>query len=256
MRPMRGANRALRGAPAAVALLTRVPIPPRWHAADSAVAAPWMPAVGFAIGVVVAGVWAGCARFGAGVQAVAALTVSVLLTGALHEDGLADTADALGATRSRERIFEILKDSRIGSYGATALALSLAWRIALLVALGRRAPIALVVSHALARLAPVWLMAALSYVTPRPVAKTRLDGRLSPWAAAAATVFVGGLLAFGVRRSLITRGSAAAAFGATLATAAILGAWFRARCGGITGDFLGATEQAAECVVLLALVAT
>ena len=91
--------------------------------------------------------------------------MSILLTGAFHEDGLADTADALGGAYDREKVFVILKDFRIGAFGALALVISIAFRLVLLAGLGSAAPAALVLAHCLARVGPVWLMVALPYVS-------------------------------------------------------------------------------------------
>lgn len=242
---------AFRGAPAALALLTRIPVPTRWHVADSSAAVPWMPAVGLVIGLFVAGAWRVCQPLGSAVAAVSVLTLSVLVTGALHEDGLADTADALGGATSSARVFEILKDSRIGSFGAVATALSVAWRLVLLVTLGSRAPVALVVSHTLARLAPVWLLSTLPYVTPRPVSKSRIQGKSSVRMALFATAFAVTALGAAIWLGGLTPWLAAAVLLASAGVTAVLGRYFFLRCGGITGDFLGATEQVIEVVTLL-----
>ncbi|RMH39951.1 MAG: adenosylcobinamide-GDP ribazoletransferase [Deltaproteobacteria bacterium] len=239
---------ALGGLRAAVSFLTRVPVgrPP---AEDELRLAPaFFPAVGAAIGGAMAGAFAIAAPAGALPAACVALAAGMWLTGAFHEDGLADTADALGGALDRDRLFDILKDSRIGAYGAAALAASLVLRAALIAALADRATAALVATQALARLPPVWLMATLPYVTahdrrrsPAFRAGAREVGVASAFAAIAVTA--AGLSVF----EMIA--SAAAAAVVTLAC----GWRFRARAGGLTGDFLGATEQVAECALLLAL---
>ncbi len=252
---------ALRGARAAFVFLTRLPVggfpysPAEWRWASG-----WFPLAGVVLGTLCAAVWALTVPLGPWVAAISALVASVLLTGALHEDGLADTADALGGARDREKIFVILKDPRVGAFGALALVLSVAFRLVLLARLGSvapwAAPAALILAHTLARLGPVWLMAALPYVSG-PGAKSRaLAGAGIGQLALATTMGIGAAAAvvWGMGEAL---GPAAlpSALGA-LALATTLCGWrFRARAGGVTGDFLGAAEQLGEIAVLLALVA-
>jgi adenosylcobinamide-GDP ribazoletransferase len=244
-------RRLLRGAPVAVALLTRLPIPPAWHSPDVAAGAAWIPLVGAAVGGLAAAAWSISVPFGAPAAAALVLTMTVLVTGALHEDGLADTADALGGATSRERVFEILKDSRIGSYGGLAIGLSILWRSSLLVQLGPSAPGALIAAHMLGRYASLWQMAWLPYVTPAQTAHHRLPRRIPPMSVAIATVGVLAVAATCVVRRAIDLRSIAASFAITAGVVAFLGTYYRSRCGGITGDFLGATEQVTECGVLL-----
>src|SRR5262245_9916005 len=109
----------------AVAFLTRVPVGDAQPltAATLSRAAGWFPAVGLLVGGVLGGTrLLADLALPAGPSTVLALAAAMLLTGALHEDGLADTADGLGAHVPRERKLEILRDSRIGAYGALALA--------------------------------------------------------------------------------------------------------------------------------------
>jgi adenosylcobinamide-GDP ribazoletransferase len=190
--------------------------------------------------------------FGASIAAVLALTAGVMLTGGFHEDGLADSFDALGGVVSRERALEILKDSRIGSYGALALGLSLMLRALLLMQLATLLPplpllAAVAGLHGLARWAPVLVMAALPYGGDLGHAKAKP-------------------LALGVTPRLLALACLLALPAALLLPAplALLGAplaaglwivWLRRRLGGYTGDGLGACEQTAELLIGLALVA-
>src|SRR5690349_7301706 len=117
--------RVVRGFRAAIQLLTRIPLPAAsGETFDATWASAFFPLVGAAIGAFSSAIYAGSERAGPFVAATAAVAAALLLTGALHEDGLADTADALSA-HSRERFFEILKDSRIGTFGASALTMGL-----------------------------------------------------------------------------------------------------------------------------------
>jgi len=241
---------ALRSFRAAVVFLTRVPIGGfpysdaewRWCTA-------FFPLVGACIGVVLAAVWPWLAPLGAVPAAIIVVAASLLITGGFHEDGLADTADALGGAHSREQVFDILKDSRIGTFGALALIVSLSLRIALLAALGDAAPVALVVSECASRLPPIWLMASLPYVTRDDQAKSRLVTRAGAEQAALALLWTALVL-----YALVTPGQLAVSAVLGIAIASVLGRWFRRRVGGVTGDFLGATQQIV-CWVLLAMLA-
>jgi adenosylcobinamide-GDP ribazoletransferase len=243
----------VRGLRAAVVFLTRVPVGGFPYAdADWHWAAAWFPLVGAAVGAVAGGVAWLAAGAGPFVAAALAVIASLLLTGAFHEDGLADTADALGGAYDREKLFAILKDSRIGSFGAAALCMALVLRVALLARLGVAAPLALVLVGALSRVAPVWLMAALPYVTAASTSRSRPVARGGPAQAIVATVLGGGIAA-AMRVSPL----AAVALAAVSLGAALVCGWrFHVRAGGLTGDFLGATQQVCECALLLTLTFT
>jgi adenosylcobinamide-GDP ribazoletransferase len=246
----------VRGLRAAVALLTRVPVGGfpyseddwRWSAA-------YLPAIGACIGIASAGAWRATERAGPLPAAVVAVAASLLVTGAMHEDGLADTADALGggSTVSRERILAILKDSRIGVYGSAALTVTILLRVALLERLGLLAPMALILCAGASRLVPVWLIAAVPYVTAPDVAKSRsiTAARWPQLVVATASVVLGSLAAIGI--GITTPGEMATVWLGLLTVAFVCGARFTARAGGITGDFLGAAQQLAECAILLTL---
>jgi adenosylcobinamide-GDP ribazoletransferase len=247
--------RAGRGA---ITFLTRVPVGGYpYSAAEWRWTSAWFPAIGALLGLAYAGVWAACAATaGALVAAVLVVVASLLLTGAFHEDGLADTADALGGAYERSRVLEILKDSRIGAFGAAALVVVLLLRVALLARLGAGAPLALVLVECLSRAPSVWLMVALPYVTGDAAAKSRLVTRASWPQALVATlwplVLLGGAAAYG----LVPWGSAFVMACAATGAGLVCGWRFHVRAGGVTGDFLGATQQVAACALLLALVLT
>lgn len=245
----------------AAQFLTRVPAPaglgfhPTWLTRSLR----HFPLVGAAIGGLGALV-AGLALhlWSPAVAALLAVGTTVWLTVAFHEDGLADTADALLGAAPRERALEILKDSRIGTYGAAALALTLGLRVTLLAGLLATNPAlaaaALVASHAMGRATAVLLMASLPYAGALEQAKA---GALVPSARATDARLA---LCAGLPWLLL-----AAAFGglrpALLAAIGLIGlmllmrAWLQRRLGGCTGDGLGATEQLGEIVVLLAFAA-
>jgi adenosylcobinamide-GDP ribazoletransferase len=185
------------------------------------------------------------------VAAVLVVTLLVLITGCFHEDGLADTADAFGGGWSREQVLVILKDSRIGSYGGTALALSLLARVVLLASL----PLAhilqyLITAHVLCR----WTTLPLSYYLAPARAQT--DAAVASQGARIARLTTHGTLTAGSVFSLAVsvlalRSHAPAALAAALLVTVLSGLYYRRRLGGITGDCFGATNQLAEIAVYL-----
>jgi adenosylcobinamide-GDP ribazoletransferase len=239
----------LRAAGAAVALLTCLPLParPGFDGDDVGRAAPFFPLVGTALG---AGV-AGAATLLAGpcpelVAAGLALALGVVITGAIHFDGLADTADALAAG-SRERALAIMRDSCVGVYGVTALVLLVVVEAGALAALGARGEVlSAAAAFGLARaVAP-----ALACVSPYARAYARESGLGASLAARGrARAAVGVLVAAAV--AVIFAGERA-----TLALAAAGVCWAgafvicRRRFGGVTGDTLGATIVLTEAACL------
>ncbi|MBX4906308.1 MULTISPECIES: adenosylcobinamide-GDP ribazoletransferase [Rhizobium] len=189
--------------------------------------------------------------------ALLALSVQALATGALHEDGLADTADGIGGGRSREQSLIIMKDSRIGTYGAIALILSFALRAAALAAIVRQssplaAALAVAAVAALSRGAIAWHWQRLPPAKADGVAAS--TGQPNEAAMHFALVSAGLLAAlliwpaFGLRplvASLLATGFAGFAFTAII----------RRRLAGHTGDTLGATQQICEIAILCALAA-
>jgi adenosylcobinamide-GDP ribazoletransferase len=241
----------LRGLPAAIVFLTRVPVGGfPYRDTELRWAAAWFPLVGASVGAMAGAVAWVAAPAGALVAGALAVIASLLITGAFHEDGLADTADALGGASDRERLFAILKDSRIGSFGAAALVMALLLRVALLARLEAAAPLALVLAGACSRVPPVWLMSALPYVSGAS-ARSRPLARGGPPQALVATL-IGGVVVAAAFRALSLE-AVAAMVGVSAAAALVCGWRFHVRAGGLTGDFLGATQQVCECGLLLAL---
>lgn len=186
------------------------------------------------------------------VPQIIALVVGIAVTGAFHEDGLADTFDGLGGGLTRERRLEIMKDSRVGTYGVVGLLGVLALRAGCLSAFDTiTAAKALFASHVVARFVPLLVMAALPYAGDETAAKvkplaTRITGVELTWAAMIAiglglVFFRPSVLAVGVLVSLIC--------------VWVMALQARRLIGGYTGDILGATEQVAETAFLLALAA-
>lgn len=236
---------------AAVAFLTRVPVGKGWIASSNFAWAPAaFPLVGAAIGALMAAIFRCGAPLGALAAACLAVFLGVAVTGAFHEDGLADSADALWGVTSRERALEIMKDSRIGSYGAVVLVLALVARVALTAQLASAAWVALPWAGCVARLAPVWLMTFLPHASPSTSKSKDLltTPRACPLVASLLTVVMGAGLLMRDPASIARLG------GATLAVA-VVALWFsrvaKRRLGGITGDLLGAAEQVGEIGVLM-----
>jgi adenosylcobinamide-GDP ribazoletransferase len=244
---------ALRAVPAAFAFLTRLPMGGlSYTAEDLRWCSAHFPLVGAVLGAVLAGVMLVSARAGPVVAAALAVCAGMLLTGAFHEDGLADTADALGGASDRENLFVILRDSRIGSFGAAALSMALLLRVALLSALAGLAPLALLLTQALARLPAVWMMALLPSVSPEGAKSTAVARAGAPQVAVASGWIA---LLFGAAAvcRLLDWGLLVGLLAVAGLTAAVCGIRFMRRAGGLTGDFLGATEQVVECALLLTL---
>jgi adenosylcobinamide-GDP ribazoletransferase len=177
--------------------------------------------------------------------ALLVLTFLVLITGGLHEDAFADAADAFGGGWNREQVLTILRDSRIGSFGALALVLSVLARFLLLSILPMHRFTALVVSaHVLCR----WTTLPLSYFLP-PGRESddgqgaRIARKISP-----ASLLIGSLLSFAVVLYLMRREfwiPVLVALGIT----GLSGLYYFRRIGGVTGDCFGATNQLTEIAV-------
>ncbi len=234
----------VRGLLGAVQFLTRIPV--RLSAApDVAASVPWFPIVGALIGAAVGGFAAGMAELvPAGVAAAVAVLFGLALTGAFHEDGLADTADALGGwTPSQRR--EILKDSRHGTYGVAALSGSILLRVLCIASLGPAAAFAgLVAAHTLGRGAAVAVMATTPTVPERGLGADYTRSLSRSWA------MLG--VAAGVLIAAVATGwwagppVLAAAVGAAVVSSVAVRAFE-----GVSGDVLGAVEQVGECLVLV-----
>ena len=231
----------------AVGLLTRVPVPvdPASAAARGGGGAWAWPLAGLIPGGAAAAILALGAGLPPGVAATLALIAGCLLTGALHEDGLADAADGLWGGADAARRLEIMRDSRIGAYGACALILTFLLRWSALAALAH-APLAALAAAVASRAAMAVLAGALP--PARPGGLSARVGRPGRDAMLGAAVI--GVAALG----LAPDGAPVAAIWAVAAVAG-LGALARARLGGQTGDVLGAAQVLAECAILTALAA-
>jgi adenosylcobinamide-GDP ribazoletransferase len=213
-------------------------------------AAKYFPLVGALIGAVSAAVLSVASlAWPPVVCALLAVAAGILITAALHEDGLADFADALGG-RTREARLAIMKDSRLGTYGALALGLILALRVAALASLPPpTAAAALIASHGLGRLGAIGVMAVLPYAGNPEATKITYSAerfRIPEIVLASA---------FGVLASVpaLFLAPDAAIVGMVSGVAATIGLirLAKALLGGYTGDVLGATEQLCGTAVLI-----
>jgi adenosylcobinamide-GDP ribazoletransferase len=235
----------------AVSFLTRVPTGGRvGRVEELARFVPWFPVVGACIGLAVAAVYAGARVLLPPLPAATlAVAAGIGLTGAFHEDGLGDTADAFGGGRDREHTLGILKDPRLGTFGVLAVAASLLLRAGAVAALAPAAALAaLPAAHALSRATVVAAMRSF------PAAAGAGLGA-STWAALSRRQALLGT-ATGLAIALVLLGNVAL----WAAAASAVAAWLLARLavrriGGVTGDVLGAIQQAGETLVLLAAVA-
>ncbi|MDD2712513.1 MAG: adenosylcobinamide-GDP ribazoletransferase [Simplicispira sp.] len=245
----------------AVQFFTRIPITGRlaeWVGYSPALlraSSAHFPGVGWLVAAVAAGVYAALQRT-LGPQPMAPLVAAtfctiatVLVTGGFHEDGLADVADGLGGSYDRERALDIMKDSRIGAFGAMALVLALLAKVSLLALLGAHslgaALAALVGGHVLSRWWPLWLVRWLPHVGDTARSKSKpLADQISGTALAAAGLWCFAPLAF------VWQAQSALVLIAGVVCSALAAAHmarrFARRLQGFTGDCLGAVQQVSE----------
>jgi len=235
---------------AGIAFCTRLPL---WRATvirgDTLARAAWaFPVAGLVVGLIAAVVYGLAHRAGIPAWPAAALSVAatLLATGCLHEDGLADTADGFGGGTTRERKLDIMRDSRIGTYGVCALIIVLLLRIGMVASFFSNvtATWALLASHAGARAA----MIAFMFLVP-PARRDGLssDAGQPPIESASAAV------ALGFAFAAICLGPARAIVAVVLLAVIVMlmARLSRKQIGGQTGDVLGAVEQVAEIAILL-----
>jgi adenosylcobinamide-GDP ribazoletransferase len=170
---------------------------------------------------------------------------TTIVTGGLHEDGLADAADGFGGGWKREQILEILKDSRIGSYGAIAVVFSILSRTLLIAALPSALAVQYIVAaHVLCRWTVLPLGWLLSAARTNASQGARLARQISVLSVAIGSVFAIAVAAYLLRASALSPCLVA------LAVTALSGVYYQRRIGGITGDCFGATMQLTEIAVL------
>jgi adenosylcobinamide-GDP ribazoletransferase len=203
------------------------------------------------VGVLIGGAgalafWSASLILPAPLPAILSTAATILLTGAFHEDGLADTFDGLGGGATRERALEIMKDSRIGTFGVAALVLTLLIKIAALNSLAPSlAVVALIAGHAFSRACAISLLYIGNYVgnaersRAGAVAQTMSSGEFALAAA------IGVIPLFWCGQQAVVGGIFA------LLMLYVLARWFIRRLGGFTGDTLGAAQQLTEMAFYL-----
>lgn len=261
---------------------TRIPVTGRladWVGYSPAMlraSAGHFPGVGWLVGALVAGfaalllAWLPAGGYSPLVVAVWSTAFGVLLTGAFHEDGLADVFDGLGGSPERERALIIMKDSRVGAFGAIALMLVLLAKVSLLALLGSVSPVllcsALFLAHVVSRTWPLLLIRLMPHVGDAAGSKSKpLADQISGASLFTAFIWCFMALALVIYAQVATDLIAIdmpelallQALGTALALSAaawgLMGRWFWRRLQGFTGDCLGATQQVCELAFYLGL---
>lgn len=250
---------------------TRVPVTGRlaeWVGYSPAMlraSAAHFPGIGWLVGGVVAAVsWLTLSGLQGGnfaplVAAVLGTVVSVLMTGAFHEDGLADVADGLGGSLDRERALEIMKDSRVGAFGAIAITLALLLKVALLAQLGSLgAPVlcaSVFLAHVVSRTWPLLLIRLLPHVGDLAGSKSKplADQITLPALGFAGLWCFMALALVGYAQSAINSVAIVSAVLASALAFVWLWRWFLRRLAGFTGDCLGTTQQVCELAFYLGM---
>lgn len=244
--------------------LTRLPVPavsdfqPRWLSQSLR----YFPLVGGLVGLVnVAVWWLASEWFPRPVAVGLMLAASLLVTGAFHEDGFADTCDGLGGSSTRERALAIMKDSRIGAFGAIGLIVLLGLKWSALVAVPPAAfALIVVAAHIVSRWCSIGLVWGLPYARTDEEGKSRpFDGGLSAaqWALSGliglTALAIPSIWSGAVNTSLAL--AAAVGFVAAATSTLVTAAYFKERLGGYTGDCLGAVQQLSELTFVLGALA-
>jgi adenosylcobinamide-GDP ribazoletransferase len=237
----------------AVQFLTRIPVGEQDHAPERMARTPrWYPGVGVVVGALTGLVfWLAAMVWPPVLAAIASTAFGLLLTGAFHEDGFADCCDGLGGGATRERALEIMRDSRLGTYGTAGLAMMLAGKVAALSALPPGTVLwALVAGHAVSRASSVQVLATASYArdhgTGKPVSEGIQPEDLRVALQTGAVALLPLVLAVGVW-------AAACGLIGMVAGHVAMRSRFEGRLGGYTGDCLGAVQQCSELGFYLGL---
>ena len=227
--------------------LTRIPVRSDGHYSELRMAEipRYFPLVGALIGAVGGAVFfVAHELLSLGSAVLVSVAATMALTGAFHEDGLADTFDGVGGGMIKSKALEIMRDSRLGTYGTLAVVVALLLKIALLAELpARHIPTALILGHALSRLSSVLVLIRGRYVRDEGAGKPVAQGlsAKSTWVAMITAVavtlltwlFVGGVPVI-------------VAIGAMLVAHGLLRLWVEQKIGGYTGDTLGSIQQVSE----------
>jgi adenosylcobinamide-GDP ribazoletransferase len=245
----------------AIQFLTRLPVPnlEGFQTSWLSESARYFPVVGALVGVIGIGVWwLSSMVFPPAVAVGLMMSASLLLTGAFHEDGFADVCDGFGGGRTRNAVLAIMKDSRVGAYGAIGVAMMLGLKWSVLVSLPFAAlPMIVVAAHIASRWCAIGIIWRLQYIRPdaeaksKPLANSLGGGDWLMSGSLGALVLLPGFLLIDppLRNHLALVLLAALAL--SLVSTIFAAAYFRNRIGGYTGDCLGAAQQLAELSFLL-----
>lgn len=246
---------------AAMRFFTRLPVP-AWvgHSAEQLDhATRYFPLMGIIVGVIGAAVtYSAALILPLPLAIILGMVSTILTTGAFHEDGFADAADGFGGGYGVTRILEIMKDSRVGSYGVVAMTLLLLAKFIALQETGVRYTvvqmcIVLLAGHAVSRLAPTALLYFMDYVREDALSKSKpLATKISALELCVASIF--GLVPVCHLYSVWPdQYSLLAALGLVVVTTVCAARYFQRHIGGYTGDCLGATQQITEVVFYIGL---
>ncbi len=234
--------------PLALTFLTKLPWPWRGRADETALARSmfWFPWVGALLGLIFWGAWLGLQKMPAPAAAALLLALTVWVTGGLHLDGLADTADGLGGGQTPADALRIMKDSRVGAFGVISLILALILKFSLFLSLPTTTggTAALLLYPVISR----WAMVLLAYLSPYARAEGGLGQAMT--LGVSRRVLAGASLSAGALALLILGAPGLVLFGGAAALVWLGHYYFRRRLGGITGDILGATNEVVEVLVL------
>jgi len=238
----------------AISFLTILPIIDQRPASEDTVAASfaWFPIVGFLLGVALcAEDWILAHVFAQVIRSVLIVISLTVITGAVHLDGLADTADALGAGRDRDRALDILRDSRVGTFGASAIFFDLTLKILALSTLaGTRRYAALIIAPTLARFAMVMVGIGIPYLRESGAGTAFLNSQSMGWRRRVAVIFL--IIDCAILLSPFrTVGALAVSF--ALLIAFLMHLFYKRWLGGVTGDLIGACGEVIEIAVLLTM---
>ncbi len=228
---------------------TRIPFPVqyRFSAEEMRQCSKYLPVVGIIVGLSSALTYEAASLILPKTVAVLfSMVASVLITGAFHEDGLADVCDGFGGGWTKDKILLIMKDSRVGTYGIAGLLFALATKFACTVELSHaRVSGILIISHTLSRFAPLLLIQTLPY--------SREDSSSKSKGAISRLSFISVLLAFVVTlfSILLIQWRFVVLFVPVVLVAVFMGRYFKRWIGGYTGDCLGAVQQISEIAILI-----
>jgi len=240
----------------ALMFFTRIPVPKNIGTADLNKSSRYFPLVGIIVGAIGALTYYGVFFLfkDPWIASLLSLSATLLVTGAFHEDGLADVADGFGGGWTKKRILEIMKDSRVGAYGVIALIVVLGLKVILVTKL-TDALILYVAAHSVSRIMPVFFLRFMHYSREDDQSKIKpLATQISWWGLS--TAIITGLLPLFIAVGVFH-------FNACLFLSVIpcglltlyLGWYFKKWIGGYTGDCLGATQQLNEVVFYLSVLA-